>query len=67
VKLGEPGSYVTFTDGDGAEHVVVLPPGALAEGDSPEAVARARLELWRDQGRAVYAEPLTLVSAADWR
>ena len=50
---------VVFMDAEGCEHIVVLPPGIPA--DEARAAAEERLAVWKEQGRAVYAEPLSFV------
>lgn len=47
---------VTFVDGDGAEHVVPVPPD-IPPGEAA-ALALSKLEGWKRDGRAFYREPL---------
>jgi hypothetical protein len=51
---------VTFTDGDGQEHVVCLSPEVPAE--YAREIAEGKLRAWRDEGRAVFTDPLSFVS-----
>lgn len=53
------GTTVTFTDGDGGEHVVVLAAGVPV--DEAPLIAREKLEAWHREGRAFFNGPLEFV------
>lgn len=53
------GNHVEFIDADGSEHAVVLARYAWL---FPQWRSRRKLERWKREGRAFYADPLTFVN-----